>query len=144
MQDKTLKCWSSCCVWLLLSISMHSVYLISLKAVLLKMALQMLDLRKMESTKDFFFFLWARDLADCFLRNIFLLCYCLLVNTDASFEEIYLWDWKRKVQIISETFCVWFNIEDTKLTAVFHSWRVKPRLDVIFQFMTDSGSISHK
>lgn len=49
-----------------------------------------------------------------------------------------------RAQIISETFCMWFKIEDTKLTAMFHPWRVKPRLDVIFQFMTGSGSISHK
>lgn len=102
-----------------------------------------LDLRETKSTQQFF--ACARDLADCFLRNIFLLSCCFLVNTDASFKEIYLCDGKREAQIISETlFSMWLKIEDTKFTAVSHPWRVKPQLDVIFQLMTGSGSISHK
>lgn len=41
MQHKTLKCWSSCYALLLLSSNMHSVYQVSLKAVLLKISFQM-------------------------------------------------------------------------------------------------------
>lgn len=145
MQHKTLKRWSSCYALLLLSSSMHSVYLVSLKAVLLKISFQMWGWiwGRWNQHNSFLHVLEIWQIASS--KNIFLLSCCFLVNTDASFKEIYLCDGKREAQIISETlFSMWLKIEDTKFTAVSHPWRVKPQLDVIFQLMIGSGSISHK
>lgn len=74
-------------------------------------------------------------------RNICLLSSSPLVNTDASYEENQLWDWKSETQIISETFCMWLI---PHCTAVSCPWGVKPKLEVVFQLMAGSGSISHK
>lgn len=95
---------------------MHSVYLNSLKAELLRMAFQMWD------------WIWGRwsqhKSSSCELevwqiassvRNICLLSCSPLVNIDASYEENQLWDWKSETQVTFETFCRWLKTQDTTL-----------------------------